>query len=429
DKGLSKEEGLEICRRLIATGWVDFLNVIRGHIEHDGPLSRIMPVTGMPSAPHLDFAGEVRAATKFPVFHAARINDVATARHAIAEGKLDMVGMTRAHITDPHIVRKITEGREADIRPCVGATYCLDRIYEGNEALCIHNAATGREATMPHVIVPSSRAKQSVVVVGAGPGGLEAARVCAERGHRVVLLEAANQPGGQIRLAVQVKRRKEMIGIVDWRVRQCERLKVDIRFNAYAEASDVLALEPDIVVVATGGLPTKQALEEGEELAVTGWDILSGDAKPASDVLLFDDNGADAGLAAAEFVAESGAQLELVSPERYFSPDIGLSFVPYMKIFEARGVKITTMMRVRALRRMGNKIAATLWSPYAERDTGERLVDQVIVENATLPAAELYFDLKPRSSNKGRIDYDALLAGVPQPDTGTGFRLYRIGDA
>ena len=89
------------------------------------------------------------------MFHAARIDDVATARHAIAEGKLDMVGMTRAHIADPHIVRKIIDGREDEIRPCVGATYCLDRIYEGDEALCIHNAATGREATMPHVIAPA----------------------------------------------------------------------------------------------------------------------------------------------------------------------------------------------------------------------------------------------------------------------------------
>ena len=88
----------------------------------------------------------------FPVFHAARIQDVATARHAIAAGKLDMVGMTRAHIADPHIGRLLMEGREDEIRPCVGATYCLDRIYEGNDALCVHNPATGREATMPHVV-------------------------------------------------------------------------------------------------------------------------------------------------------------------------------------------------------------------------------------------------------------------------------------
>ena len=85
--------------------------------------------------------------------------------------------MTRAHIADPHIARKVIAGREDEIRPCVGATYCLDRIYEGHEALCIHNPATGREATMPHVIPPAARAGAAVVVVGAGPAGLEAARV------------------------------------------------------------------------------------------------------------------------------------------------------------------------------------------------------------------------------------------------------------
>jgi 2,4-dienoyl-CoA reductase-like NADH-dependent reductase (Old Yellow Enzyme family) len=129
EHGYKREEGFEIARRVVATGQIDFLNVIKGYIEHDAPLQRIIPISGMPSAPHLDFAGEVRAATKFPIFHAARIPDVATARHAIASGKLDMVGMTRAHLADPYIVKKITEGREADIRPCVGATFCLDRLY------------------------------------------------------------------------------------------------------------------------------------------------------------------------------------------------------------------------------------------------------------------------------------------------------------
>src|SRR5699024_6841628 len=130
EKGLSREEGVEIARRMVASGQIDFLNIIRGHIDTDPALARVIPIHGMRSAPHLDFAGEVRAETTFPVFHAARINDVATARHAIAAGKLDMVGMTRAHIADPHIALKVMEGREEEIRPCVGATYCLDRIYE-----------------------------------------------------------------------------------------------------------------------------------------------------------------------------------------------------------------------------------------------------------------------------------------------------------
>jgi NADPH-dependent 2,4-dienoyl-CoA reductase/sulfur reductase-like enzyme len=387
----------------------------------------------MASAPHLDFAGEVRAETRFPVFHAARIADVATARHAVAEGKLDMVGMTRAHIADPHIVRKIVEGREAEIRPCVGATYCLDRIYEGHGTLCIHNPATGREAAMPHILSKSSSAARKVVVVGAGPAGLEAARVSAERGHRVVLFEAADAPGGQVRLAARLRRRKELIGIADWRAAECRRLGVELRFNHLAEASDVLAEGPDIVVIATGGLPQVPALDAGGELTVSSWDILSGDVKPAGEVLLYDDNGQHPGLQAAEVLAEAGARLELVTPERFFAPDVGgLNHVPYARAFHRHGVTLTINTRVRAVRRQGNKLAVTLSSDYSEGDIGERLVDQVVTEHGTLPLDELYFALKESSVNRGEVDYPALVAGRPQEiaaNPAGAFRLFRIGDA
>jgi hypothetical protein len=142
--GTTAEEGLEIARLLRDSGLIDFLNVIRGRIHTDAALTRVIPVQGMKSAPHLGFAGRVRAEIGMPTFHAARIPDVATARYAVGEGLLDMVGMTRAHMADPLIVQKIVDGREDDIRPCVGATYCLDRIYQAGEALCMHNAATGR---------------------------------------------------------------------------------------------------------------------------------------------------------------------------------------------------------------------------------------------------------------------------------------------
>jgi len=433
DIGLSKEEGIEIARRLVATGDIDFINLIRGHIDSDVALTGVIPVQGMASGPHVDFCGEVRAATQFPILHAARIADVATARHAVSEGKLDLVGMTRAHIADPHIVNKIVSGREHEIRPCVGATYCLDRIYEGHEALCIHNPATGREAFMPHVIPAAEAAnKKHVVVVGAGPAGLEAARVAAARGHKVTLLEAAAQAGGQVHLLSRMPRRREMAGIIDWRVSQCEKAGVDMRFDTFVEPDDVSALQPDVVVIATGGVPNTAILDDGNNLVNSGWEILSGDVKPGARVLVYDDNAAHAGLAAAEMLADSGAEVEIVTPERFFAADIGgLNHAAYAKVFARHGVRVTINSRLKRVARDGNQLSAMVGSDYAER-TEQRSVDQVIVEHGTLPADELYFELKPLSRNLGELDYTALKHGRLQTISSNAegsFQLFRIGDA
>lgn len=433
DIGLSREEGVEIARRLAGSGKVDFLNIIRGHIDHDAHLTNVIPIQGMPSSPHLDFAGEVRAATKFPVFHAARIADVATARHAIAEGKLDMVGMTRAHIADPHIVKKIIEGRENQIRPCVGATYCLDRIYEGGGALCIHNAATGREATIPHVISKTTGPLRKAVVVGAGPAGLEAARVLAERGHSVEVLEATGAAGGQILLAARNPRRKEMIGIIDWRLSELERLSVPIHYNVFAEASDILERKPDLVVIATGGIAQNPVLEAGDELVVSSWDIIAGVIKPEGPVLLYDDNGAHTGMTAAEMIAASGTELEIVSPERMFAPEIGgMNHVPYAKAFADKHVRVTINTRLKSVRREGNQLVAVLGSDYSANALLERRVAQVVVEHGTLPMADLYLELKPLSRNLGAVDYKALIRQenpIRMRNPEGEFDLFRIGDA
>jgi hypothetical protein len=427
--GLTKADGLEISRRLKDSGMVDFLNVIRGHIDTDAGLTDVIPVQGMASAPHLDFAGEIRAATRFPTFHAARIQDVATARHAIASGKLDLVGMTRAHMADPHIVAKILRGEEDRIRPCVGANYCLDRIYQGGMALCLHNPSTGRELEQPHDLGRTDTPRR-VVIVGAGPAGLEAARVASARGHQVILHEAAGDPGGQVRLTALTDRRREMMQLIDWRMAECARQGVALRFNSFADAAMVLEDTPDIVVIATGGLPHTEVLAEGDDLVVSAWDILSGDAKPGENVLIYDDAGDYPALQAAEKIARTGARVEIVTRDRTLVPEVmAMSLTPSLRILQGLDVTFTPTWRLDAVHRYGNHLIATLGSDYGAM-TRQRRVDQVVVNHGTRPLDDLYFDLRSGSANGGAVDYEALIARQPQPRTGAqSYSLYRIGDA
>lgn len=429
--GLRYEDGIEIAKRIVAEG-IDFISVIKGYMASDEALSRVIPPMGTPVAPHLEFAGRVKRDLDIPVMHAARINDVATARHAIRDGIIDLVGMTRAHMADPHIVAKIRAGEEERIRPCVGASYCLDEIYQNRDAKCVHNPSTGREDRMPHRIPPATGTARTAVVVGAGPAGLEAARVLGERGHRVVVFEAADAPGGQIRLASSSPRRRDLISIVDWRLAECKLLDVDIRTSTYAEADDVLAEHPDLVIVATGGVPNTEFLTEGAGLVTDAWDVLCGAVRPKGEVMCYDDNGGHPGMDAAEMLARSGAPVEFVTPERTLAPDVGgVNYPGYFKVFAEHDVRVTLNERLVAVRRKDGRLEVDLHNEYAHV-TRRRVVDQVVVEHGTLPSDELYFALVPGSTNLGEVDQQALLNLLPQNVTrhsGGSYQLFRIGDA
>nr|WP_299380250.1 FAD-dependent oxidoreductase [uncultured Halomonas sp.] len=432
--GLGRDEGLEVCRLLEQGGAIDFLNVIRGHIDSDAGLAEVIPNMGATTAPHLAFVGEVRRATGLPVLHASRINDVATARYAIREGLLDLVGMVRAHMAEPNITALIESGEEERIRPCVGAGYCIDGIYENGAAYCIHNPATGREESLPHVIARDVDAPRHVVVVGAGPAGLEAARASAERGHRVTLLEANDMAGGQVRIASLLERRREMLGITEWRVAECQRLGVALQFNCYAEADDVLALEPDVVILATGGLPqVHPELQAGESLVQSSWDALADPVRAGERVLVFDDHGGYPALSAAEHLITHGAHVHIATPERTLGIEVGgTNFPAYFQAFDRGGAEVHLNRVLRRVESTPDGLQASLTSAYCSDTLQTLSVDRVIVEHGTAPLDELYFALKPLSSNGGELDIDAFIAHAPQAKRTHPqgrFQLFRIGDA
>jgi NADPH-dependent 2,4-dienoyl-CoA reductase/sulfur reductase-like enzyme len=213
---------------------------------------------------------------------------------------------------------------------------------------------------------------------------------------------------------------------------QCEKLGVTFRFNTWAEAEAIEAEDPNVVIIATGGMAHTDVLTKGNELVVSSWDIISGDVKPGTNVLVFDDAGDHAGLQAAEVLANAGAKVEIMTPDRSFAPEVmAMNLVPYMRALQKLDVTFTVTYRLESVEKNGNQLVARVGSDYGGISK-ERVVDQVVINHGTIPLDDIYFELKPKSSNEGAVSYDELLGGKPQtvnknPDGR--FQLFRIGDA
>jgi 2,4-dienoyl-CoA reductase-like NADH-dependent reductase (Old Yellow Enzyme family) len=426
DEGLSQDECIAIAAEHQKRGLVDFLNVLGGQARDHLAHAVSLPNMSFPVAPFLHLASAIKREVETVVFHAQRITDFATAARAVADGHVDMVAMTRAHIADPHLANKLRAGQADDIRQCVGAGYCIDRIYTGADALCIQNAATGREATMPHVI-PKAAMRRKIVIVGGGPAGLEAARVSAERGHQVILFEAGAKLGGQINIAAAAGWREALSGIPRWLVAQVQKLGVDVRLSTPATMDAVLAEAPEVVIIATGGTPNP-GFYAGTDLVTTTTDILRHGTALSGAVLLYDNMGQHNAASCAEFLATRGALVELATPDRMPAEEVGTTNQPvHLREMTRLGVIFSPNLDLLEVKREDNRLVAVLRNTMTLVEE-ERIADHIVVDFGTLATDALYHDLKARSCNKGQIDQAALIAGAPQP-IGAGFALYRIGDA
>lgn len=436
EDGISHDMAKDIAQSMSETGLIDFLSVVGSGADTHNTLANCMPPMALPPEPFVHLAAGIKTVSKVPVMHAQSIRDPQQAERILSSNMVDMVGMTRAQIADPHMVIKIQTDREDEIKQCVGANYCIDRQYNGLDVLCIQNAATSRESNMPHIISKTTGAKRKVVVVGAGPAGLEAARVAAERGHDVVLFDANDAVGGQVNLAAKAPQREQMAGIIRWFDMETKRLPIDRRLNTYASSEMILAEKPDVVILATGGRSfTDQVADWGvaDGLAVSSWDVLAGKVELLQNVLVYDGISTHAGAGVADYIASRGKTVEVVTPDVKIADDTGGTTFPifYRRLY-AQGVVLTPNTWLDKVYVEGDKKIAVLRNEYTEA-VEERVVDQVVIENGITPNDELYWTLKDASVNKGQTDIDALYDFKPQPSFSTPlnadeFLLFRVGD-
>ena len=390
--GLTAADMAEIARRLTASGLVDFLSIIGGGAHTYELQAAAVPNMSYATGVFVPLAAAIKqAAPGMPIFHASRIVDPVHADRTVAAGQIDVVGMTRALIADPELPQKAREGRLDDVRTCVGANEgCIDRIYQGRPVTCVQNPATGREAELGEVRAAAKPKK--VIVVGGGVAGLEAARMAAARGHRVVLFEKTAELGGQVLLAARAPARAEYAGIVRFLAAQVRKAGVEVRLEVEATAPAVLAERPDAVVVATGSHPFVPPVpgSDGKHV-VTDRDVLAGEAKVGASVVVVDDVHTQEALSTAELLLEQGRRVEVISPLFYVGQDIGVtSIAPLYKRLFTRGAVLTPGTELRAVEGSA-VIVANVYSSAERRIEG---VDTVVLAAGSRSTDSVYRALK-----------------------------------
>ena len=315
--GLDGEDMQQIAQKLATTGKLDYLNVIAGTNSDRLMRWEHWPPTPAPHGLYVPLAAAIKTVVGIPVFTTGRITDPRLAEQIVREGKADMVGMTRAHIADPDIVRKITEGRADDIRPCIGANVCINRVQAGGALKCFHNPEAGREKDWGPA-APAGKPRR-VAVIGAGPAGLEAARVAAGRGHRVTLYETGKAIGGQLRLWAKAPQTREFAKSLAWFERQLGLLQVRIETGKALMPADMAKLDADAVVIATGAEPVAPRAWPGAESSsikvIDPYVLLEKPPKGVQHAVVRDDGWGRAALSAAELLCEQGTRVTLVTAE------------------------------------------------------------------------------------------------------------------
>lgn len=310
------EEVIAFCKRLEGEG-VDLIHVSAGSGEITSSVLKMIPPGSTPRGCYADFAADIKANVKIPVVAVGRINTPEIAEEILLEKKADMVATGRALIADPYWPDKVRRGELEQIRRCVGCNQgCMERLVQEETVTCLYNPEVGREATMSR-----SRTKKKVMVIGGGPGGMEAAVIAALRGHEVEIYDKGQELGGQCLLAAIPPGKEEFSAISDFFRSELKRLKVSVYLQEEVTVKKVIETNPDVVILATGSLPYCPEIPGiNKENVMTAWDVLEGKATTRKVLVA---GGGQVGIETSLFLAENGKQVVLVEMLDDIAKDAG----------------------------------------------------------------------------------------------------------
>jgi 2,4-dienoyl-CoA reductase-like NADH-dependent reductase (Old Yellow Enzyme family) len=404
--GMTSEDVAGVAVLFQERGLIDYVNL---SIGTDYNFHKIIGGMHEPLGYEIPSDVPIKRAVRLPVIVSGRFRTLAEADQVIRDGNADLVSMVRAHIADPDIVSKSREGREQEVRPCIGCNHgCLGGLMSQGLMGCTVNVAVGRESVLAEQHIKRTNAPRAVLVIGGGPAGLEAARVAALCGHRVVLAEATKNLGGSVSIARLAPHRRDIGDIIDWLESENYRLGVDVRLNTYVEAQDVMDLKPDVLIVATGSQPRKDGRHmfapgrnaAGMEMphVVSSHELLLGkvDRNWGRRALVYDDVGHYEAIAAAEFLIERQVAVTFVTGHASFCPGVSASasVVPALERLGKGDFRLITHGRIVAVEERMTHVSCI----YA-RDPIDVLADTVVFVSHNAP-------------NRGLLDE---LSGFPKP--------------
>ncbi len=399
--GITAEDAKQQAVYLEKMGVLDFFDLSLGTFRS---LYLVEGTMHTPLAYALPLAAGIRSVVNLPVYCTNRINDPHLAEKILEDGQADIIGMVRALIADPELPNKAREGRSEDIRHCIACNQgCVGRMGLGYTISCIQNPAPGREKELGMGTLKPCDTPKKVVIVGAGPAGLEVARTAAIRKHQVVLLEKNGEVGGQNITAGKPAGRQEIQGITRWLIGQVNKLPIDLRVNTEADEDLILREKPDAVVIATGSKPKKTPFggNYSPPGVVNTQQVLKGEVEPGKRVLLIDQDSHHQAAGTAELLAERGHTVHILTSSLY----VGSALGPLQDLFLSRqrlalkGVTHTPDMAVIEIQGTTVKALNCYTGAMVEYDD----YDTVVLAAGNDVEDSLYFALKDKVKEIHRV--------------------------